>query len=358
MGKIIVFFRRLIISLGLVCLCFYLLGILTGIFLTKPKKNITTVLRKPILPSTKSIDINEQAKYWNIFKHDETGVSFRHPFSQIYRLDKSYSSKHTKEGTVENQYVFISSDMQFSRLQIFFTYLLNETLGNMNLGKNEKIPEKIQDSYIDDIGIIGTKKYIQIDNVQISKDNNSVKFVTRNGKYVGIIRVNMEGNFDLEKKILNEIVDSLSLFDLESKETKVYSNKYISFNYPSYWKIINQSKTDPLIFYFSACNSSVGSLSYSIVDKDKSHTLGVKNQYGSSEQTSQIISINGAPAGLVVQPEGDGSGGFQPSAHVDFLSKSQEMHFYLSVYKGCRKDVNDALKKDLLPIISTIKILE
>ena len=147
----------------------------------------------------------------------------------------------------------------------------------------------------------------------------------------------------------------------ESEALSTYSDSYISFEYPSNWRISKNETAHPFLTstnFISDCNQNrIISFTYKATDP-KSMELGLKNPYGPSDQTSEILKINGITMGENIQSVGDGSGGYEPKVVVDFLSKSKNFHFYFYAVMGCGNSFEETYSLDLLPVLNSIKLLD
>ena len=150
----------------------------------------------------------------------------------------------------------------------------------------------------------------------------------------------------------------------ESKTGYIFSDPNISFEYPLEWDINDRNKSYPFLRSFdftSKCNQNrIVSFTYKVTNLNNpmSLDLGQKNPNGPTIQTTKIININGITLGENIQPVGDGSGGYEPKAVVDFLSKSRKYHYYFIAVAGCRSSFEETYQFDLLPILNSIKLLD
>jgi hypothetical protein len=153
----------------------------------------------------------------------------------------------------------------------------------------------------------------------------------------------------------------------ENPSKQVFKNSAIYFEFPSTWKVYttDSSKSDPysgLLFEHAEgnCINYVGSFDISATDPTvpSSYKIAQKNHYGTQDQFSRNTTINGRIVGLVTQPEGDGSGGFEPGITIDFLSNSKKLHYYFFAKRGCRGSYDETYRLDILPILKTIQLFD
>lgn len=153
-------------------------------------------------------------------------------------------------------------------------------------------------------------------------------------------------------------------YDLQTLVEKKYQDDTITFNIPLEWKVYgNRQFGAPYIInvdFADICSRGNISFSYKYTNLNdpNTYTLAQANPYGPTEQTTEIVTINGLQMGINNQVTGDGSGGYEPKIVVDFLSKSKKFHYYFRAYMGCSKSHEETYEKDLLPLLNSLILNE
>lgn len=149
-----------------------------------------------------------------------------------------------------------------------------------------------------------------------------------------------------------------------SKTRAKFMDPTITFDYPLPWYQKRIEVADPAVAeinFSNSCNRDrIITFSYTATNPRDYRTmlLARKNPNGPAEQSARIVTINGITAGENIQPETDGSGGYEPKVVIDFLSPSKRYHYYFTAVKGCRNSAEETYKWDLMPILLTVNLLD